>query len=423
MQRAGMGERLSVLLARDSRLSGPMLGAALAAGLCSTGVDVLDYGILPTPALYLLAQEEQRGGGVVISASHNPPDFNGIKLVGRAGRKLTSREERKLESLVFAEEDLLPRPTGAAVGSLTAVEGAGQRYLDLLFRRLPSLDLTGLKVALDCSYGAACEVARAAFLRAGAEVISLHCEAEGTRINVEAGALHPAALGETVRATGADLGLAFDGDADRAILLDAQGQVWDGDGLKYLLAADLLSRGQLDPPLVVGTVMSNLGLELALADLGIELRRTDVGDRPVAEEMERSHARLGGEQSGHLIFAEWGVGDGIYTGLRVCEVVARTGRSVADLCAPMRKVPQVLLNVPVRDKHAWENSSALRAALGEWEARLAGQGRILIRPSGTEPLVRVMVEAVAEPLAYGAAEALADLLADEFGYGELLSEE
>jgi phosphoglucosamine mutase len=411
------------LLGRDTRVSGSMLGAAVAAGLCSAGVDVRDCGILTTPGVHLLAREEQRAGGVVISASHNPPDFNGIKLVAGSGRKLTSREERRLENLVFAEEDLASRPTGAAVGEVSPQAGAGEAYLALLFRELPALDLRGLKVVLDCSYGAAYELAPEAFRRAGAEVVALHAEPEGLRINVEAGALNPAALAEAVPAQGADLGLAFDGDADRAIVVDGAGQVWNGDGIKYLLAADLQARGRLASPLVVGTVMSTLGLELALAKLGIQLHRTGVGDRPVADEMERIGAGLGGEQSGHIIFAELGVGDGLYTGLRVCEVVARTGQGVAELCAPMRTVPQILLNVPVRDKHSWETSEALGKCVREWEARLDGNGRILIRPSGTEALVRVMVEAVEEGLAYSAAEALADLLAHEFGYGELLSEE
>ena len=359
----------------------------------------------------------------MISASHNPPDFNGIKLVAAGGQKLTPREERELEGLVFAEEDLAPRPTGSAIGAIEYAAGAGDEYLDLLFRELGPLDLRGLQVVLDCGFGAAYEVAPKAFRRAGAQVTALHAEPDGRRINVEAGALHPEALAQEVIARGAQVGIAFDGDADRAMVVDAEGQVRDGDWLKYLVAADLHARGRLQPPLVVGTVMSNLGLELALAELGITLARTAVGDRPVVEEMERTGARLGGEQSGHIIFAELGVGDGIYTALRVCEVLARTGQTVGERCAPLRKVPQVLLNVPVRDKHAWERSEELRRAVREWEARLAGQGRILIRPSGTEPLVRVMVEAVEEGLADSAAQALADILAREFGYGELLSEE
>jgi phosphoglucosamine mutase len=417
------GGPAAALVARDTRLSGTMLCAAVSAGLCSAGVQVVDCGILPTPGLCLLVRAQGRAGGVMLSASHNPPDFNGIKLITAVGQKPTPREERELEARVFAEEDLSPRPTGAEVGEILTATDAGAQYLDLLFAQLGPLDLRGLRVVLDCGYGAAWALAPEAFRRAGAEVTALHAEPDGARINVEAGALHPQALAAAVVAQGAAVGVAFDGDADRAIVADAAGRVWDGDGIQYLLAADLQARGQLDPPLIVGTVMSNLGLDLALRELGIELRRTDVGDRPVAEEMERSGARLGGEQSGHLIFSELGVGDGTYTALRVCEVVARSGRGLAELCAPMQKVPQVLLNVPVRDKHAWERSEALRRATAEWEARLAGRGRILVRPSGTEPLVRVMVEALEEPLAYSAAEALADILAREFGYGELLSEE
>jgi phosphoglucosamine mutase len=261
------------------------------------------------------------------------------------------------------------------------------------------------------------------FRRLGAEVAALHAEPRGALINVDCGALHPQRLAEAVRAQGADLGVAFDGDADRAIFVDESGECRDGDYVKYLLAVDLQERGLLAPPLVAGTVMSNLGLEIALRERGIRLLRAPVGDRFVAEEMRRSGAVLGGEQSGHLVFAELGLGDGLYTALRVCEVLARRGVPFSALAAPVRKVPQVLLNVRVRDKHAWERSPRLQEEAQAWRERLGERGRILIRPSGTEPLVRVMVEALDDGLASGAAEALAGLIAEEFGYGELGEEE
>lgn len=407
-----------VALARDTRLSGPMLSAAIAAGLCTAGVAVIDCGILPTPGVYRLACGEEWSGGVVVSASHNPPEFNGLKLLSRAGQKLLPSEEREIEALAFAEEDLGPRPTGAKVGTIEGQPNAAGEYVQRLLEDLGELDLGGLKVVLDCAYGAAYEVGPEAFRRAGAEVIPLHAEPQGAQINVESGALHPEALAEAVVASEASLGIAFDGDADRAIVVDENGQVRNGDGIKYLLAMDLQERGKLEPAVVVGTVMSNLGLELALEKRGVRLVRTPVGDRAVLEGMEHTGAVLGGEQSGHIIFAETGVGDGIYTGLRVCEVLARTGEKVGERCAEVKQVPQVLLNVPVRDKHAWDRSRELKKALQEEEQRLGTRGRVLIRPSGTEPLVRVMVEAVEEGEAYAVAEALAEIVARELGYGE-----
>jgi len=410
-----------VLLARDTRVSGPMLAAAVTAGLGSTGARVVDCGVLPSPGLFLLVRRERAAGGVVVSASHNPPEFNGIKLVDGQGLKLPASAEGAIENLIFAEEDVLPRPTGDRLGSTETMPDAGERYLGLLAEHLPvGLNLAGLRVVLDCAYGAACRVAPEMFRRLGAEITALHAEPRGDLINVDCGALHPQRLAEAVRAQGADLGVAFDGDADRAMFVDENGECRDGDHVKYLLAVDLQERGLLVPPLVAGTVMSNLGLEIALRERGIRLLRAPVGDRFVAEEMRRSGAVLGGEQSGHLVFAELGLGDGLYSALRVCEVLARKGVPFSTLAAPVRKVPQVLLNVRVRDKHAWERSPRLQEEARAWRERLGERGRILIRPSGTEPVVRVMVEALDEGLAAGAAEALAGLIAEEFGYGERL---
>jgi len=412
-----------VLLARDTRVSGPMLSAAVAAGLCSAGVQVVDCGVLTTPALCLLTRAQGRAGGVVISASHNPPAFNGVKLVGPSGDKLSDEAAVEIEEAVFAEEDLAPTPTGSRVGGIEPAEGAEEQYLDLLFKHdPPAASLQGLRVLLDCCYGAAYRLAPEALARAGAEVTTLNATPDGTKINVDCGSLYPEQLAEAVRAQGADLGVAFDGDGDRAMLVDADGTVRDGDFTKLVLAQDLQERGALEPPLVVGTVMSNLGLELALRELGIGLLRAPVGDRYVADEMRSSGAVLGGEQSGHIVFGRMGVGDGILTALRVCEVLVRTGRTFAELCASLRKVPQTLINVPVKDKHSWEHSERLREELAKWQARLADRGRVLVRASGTEPLVRVMVEALDHGLAVRAAEDLGDIIATEFGYGQLLSE-
>ena len=410
-----------VLLGRDTRVSGPMLAAAVTAGLESAGAGVTDCGLLPSPALFLLVRDGQAAGAVMVSASHNPPEFNGLKLVDSQGLKLVGSLERLLEKLVFAQEDAVlqdpsPRPTGEGVGTTAAAPEAGERYLELLAAQLPAgLDLGGRRVVLDCAWGAAYQTAPEAFRRWGAPAVALHAEPRGELINVDCGALHPEAVAREVLAQGADLGVAFDGDADRAMFVDETGAVRDGDYIKYLLAADLQERGLLDPPLVAGTVMSNLGLEIALRERGIRLLRAPVGDRFVAEEMRRTGARLGGEQSGHLVFAALGLGDGLYSAARVCEVLARTGRPLSELCAPLRKAPQVLINLRVSDKHAWEHSARLQAETRQWTERLAHRGRILIRPSGTEPLVRVMVEALDEALTHAAADALAAVVREEWG--------
>jgi phosphoglucosamine mutase len=421
---AGREVGKEVLVARDTRVSGTMLAAAIEAGLCSVGINVVDTGILTTPALCLLTRHEKKAGGVVVSASHNPPAFNGIKLVDSLGNKYSEELERAIEDMVFAEEDLAPRPTSGEVGMIQVDQQAHERYLDILLDSLgTSFTLDGLRVVLDCCYGAAFQVAPEAFGRAGAQVWAINATADGARINVGCGSLHPQALAEKVVALGADIGIAFDGDGDRAIFVDDEGQVRDGDFAKFLLATDMHDRGLLYPPVVVGTVMSNLGLELALRQKGVELARADVGDKHVVDLMQRVGARLGGEQSGHIVFAETNVGDGIYTGLRVSEILVRSGRPLSELCAPLQKVPQVLMNVPVVNKHAWEKSARVQGEVRVWEQKLKGKGRILIRASGTEPLVRVMVEALDEALAVEAADDLSDLIGAECGGPEAGEEE
>ncbi len=416
---AWLGEKQTrprVLLGRDTRVSGPMLAAAVTAGLSSVGAEVVDCGVLPSPALFLLVRDWGADGGVMISASHNAPEFNGIKLVDGRGVKLATATEHMLEESVRAEEDQGPRPTGREVGEAGRAEGAEKRYRELLEVHLPAgLDLGGLRMVLDCAWGAAGQVAPEALRRWGAQVTAIHAEPRGELINVDCGSLHPQAVGREVAAQGADLGAAFDGDADRVMLVDETGAVRDGDYLKYLLAVDLQQRGRLNPPLVAGTVMSNLGLEIALRERGIRLLRAPVGDRFVAEEMRRTGAPLGGEQSGHLVFAELGLGDGLYSLARVAEVMARTGRRLSELCAPVQKAPQLLINVRVRDKHGWERSARLQAEHRSWAQRLGDRGRILIRPSGTEPLVRVMVEALDAGTTREAAQALAQVVEEEWG--------
>ncbi len=432
---AGLAEKRvtpRVLLGSDTRVSGPVLAAAVTAGLGSAGAQVVDCGVLPSPALFLLVRDQHADGGVMVSASHNPPAFNGLKLVDEQGLKLSHAAEQALEERIFAEEDLAPRPTGVQIGGGESMPEAGERYLQLLEAHLSErqghrlgslcypegLDLGGLRVVLDCAWGAAFWVAPEGFRRWGAPATAINAEPRGELINVDCGAMHPEAVAREVLAQGAALGVAFDGDADRAMLVDETGAARDGDYAKYLLAVDLQERGALDPPLVAGTVMSNLGLEIALRERGIRLLRAPVGDRFVAEEMRRTGAPLGGEQSGHLVFAELGLGDGLYSAARVCEVMTRTGRPLSELCAPVQKAPQVLINIRVRDKHGWEHSTRLQAEVHRWTEALQDRGRILIRPSGTEPLVRVMVEALDQEMTEGAAEALAGIVEEEWGWRE-----
>jgi len=404
-----------VLMARDTRISGPMLATAVAAGLCSTGIDVHDCGILTTPGLCLLVRQQAIAGGVVISASHNPPEFNGIKLISSHGEKLSEQAESAVERLLFAKEDIAHWPTGTDIGTIADYPDAGEQYLEVLRSNLgETVSLGGIKIVVDCAFGAAFYLGPEALRRAGAEVSTLNATPDGARINDGCGAVNPQLLAEEVVAEGADLGVAFDGDADRAVFVDHTGTVRDGDFIKFIIASDLRSRGLLDPPLVVGTVMSNLGLAMALESAGIELIRAPVGDRYVLQQMKAHRAMLGGEQSGHIVFAGVGVGDGIYTALRVGEIIARTGRTLAELCAPLTKAPQILLNVPVRNKYAYQQNDQLKQEVKEWQAKLADSGRLLIRPSGTEPVVRVMVEARDEDLAKEAVQSIAEMIAAEY---------
>jgi phosphoglucosamine mutase len=396
-----------VLMARDTRTSGPELAGAAAEGLCAAGIDVLDCGVIPTGALCLLVSRSDAAGGVIISASHNPPEFNGVKLVGPGGHKLPWPRQERVEALVREARG----PGSARPGRCREDRAAGERYLDLLLETQGARGLDGLQVVLDCAHGSAFELAPRALERAGAAIETVNADPRGESINVGCGSTSPHAMARAVAERGADLGVAFDGDADRAVFADHRGGIVDGDGTKYVLAADLQERGLLQPPLVVGTVMNNLGLERALRARDIELRRTPVGDRYVVEAMRETGALVGGEQSGHIIFPDTMIGDGIHTALRACEVVARNGRPLAELAAPVVKIPQLLVNVPVAHRKAWRTDTAVAREIERWETQLDDRGRLLIRPSGTEPVVRVMVEADDEGLAHSACEALAAVIA------------
>ncbi len=408
------------VVGRDTRRSGPLLQAAFSAGLATEGSDVLDVGVLPTPGVAYLA--EQRGEpGAVISASHNPFADNGIKLFGPGGTKLAVEVEASVEAeleALLADPGRPPeRPTGAEVGWLASEPGALDDYRAHLLSVPEGRRLDGLSVVLDCANGAASGVAPGVFTDLGAEVRSIGCDPDGVNITEACGSTHPGALGDAVVAAGADLGLAFDGDADRLVAVDHKGAVADGDVLLALFAVDLADRGELAGHAVVVTVMTNLGFRMAMAERGIAVHETPVGDRHVLAALEAEGLALGGEQSGHIVFRRRATtGDGILTGVALADLVVRSGRPLAHLSAGLvTPVPQVLVNVPVREPGRLAEAPGVWDVVAEVEADLGESGRVLLRPSGTEPLVRVMVEASTADQAAGAARRLCAAVEDALG--------
>ena len=386
----GSGHRLAVV-GRDPRASGEMLEAAVIAGLTSEGVDALRVGVLPTPAVAHLTAAYGAELGVMISASHNPMPDNGIKIFGPGGRKLDDDVEDRIEELLAQGPGF--RPVGAEIGRVRRAPDALDRYLEHI-AAAASNPLDGLTVVVDCANGAASEAAPRAYAAAGARVVAISAAPDGLNINEGCGSTHLGHLQAAVLAHGADLGLAHDGDADRCLAVDAAGQVVDGDAIMTVLALAMRDAGELASNTLVTTVMSNLGLHLAMRDAGIAVRTTAVGDRYVLEELRAGGFTLGGEQSGHIVMPAFGTtGDGILTGLRLMARMAQTCSPLAALAAPMRSVPQVLINVEVADKASVAEAPAVRSAVAEAEAELGETGRILLRPSGTEQIVRVMVEA------------------------------
>ncbi len=402
-------------LGRDTRISGPLLAAALSAGLAAEGAEVADLGVVPTPAVAAACASRDLPGAV-ISASHNPYPDNGVKLFATGGRKLADDVEARLEAELSAvlaggtSSTAAPGPkVGAEVGRVAADPGGRAIYLGHLAAALGGRSLGGLRVLLDCANGAASALAGEAFRAAGAEVTVVHAAPDGTNINHGCGSTHPESAQAAVRDGGFDVGLAFDGDADRVLAIDGAGGLVDGDHILALAAVDLRDRGALAGDTLVVTVMSNLGLRLAMAAAGIRVVETRVGDRYVLEALEAGGWSLGGEQSGHVIFRDLATtGDGMLTGLLLCDLVARRGEPLRGLAAAaMTALPQVLRNVRVGDRAGLDGAGSLRDEVAAVEASLGGRGRVLLRPSGTEPVVRVMVEAPTEAEAEEAAERLA----------------
>ncbi len=405
--RKAEGKRLTAVVARDPRVSGHFLTAAVAAGLASSGVDVLEAGVIPTPALAFLVADRDADFGVMISASHNAAPDNGIKIFARGGVKLPDVVEQRIEAAMAGE---MLRPTGEGVGRIDRFSDAEDRYVVHLLGSLPHR-LDGITVVLDCAHGAASGVSPETFRDAGADVIVIGAEPDGLNINDGVGSTHLDNLAEAVVRLGADIGIAHDGDADRCLAVDAQGNVIDGDQIMAILAVSMKERGRLTDDTLVATVMSNLGLHVAMREHGITVRQTAVGDRYVLEDMNAGGYALGGEQSGHVIMSEYATtGDGLLTGLHLVAEMARQGKSIAELASIMTVYPQVLVNVRGVDKDRVADDDAVQAAVREVEAELGDTGRVLLRKSGTEPLVRVMVEAADGDSAQAYADRLSDVV-------------
>lgn len=419
----------TIVVGKDTRLSGDMLESALVAGVTSAGGTALLAGVIPTPAVALLVRELSAAGGVVISASHNPPEYNGIKLFDAQGFKLPDAVEDEIEAFITAGglEGAVSRaheagdadaamPSGPELGVAVEVEEACEIYIEHAVRSIlaQGIDFSGMTIALDTGHGASSLTSPAALRRLGAEVIVINDDYDGNDINVDCGSTHLGPLRELMQETGADVGIAHDGDADRVMLMTPTGEEIDGDVIEAVCALDMRERGVLAGNTVVSTVMCNLGFVHAMRDAGIEVVQTKVGDRYVLEEMRANGFSIGGEQSGHMILLEHNsTGDGLMTAVQFLAAVKRTGKTVEEAVGVMTRFPQTLINVRVKDKHAADGNQAIADAVAAAEAALGEDGRVLLRPSGTEPVVRVMVEAMDEQAAEQHAKAIAEVVERE----------
>ncbi len=408
-------DRPKVLIGRDTRISGEMLEGALIAGLLSIGAEVMRLGVISTPGVAYLSRVMNAEAGVMISASHNPVADNGIKFFGPDGFKLTDAQEAEIEALIDAEQDTLPRPVGAAIGSVTDYFEGGQKYISYLKQTVDE-DFIGLHVALDCAHGATSSLATHLFADLEADISTMGASPDGLNINEGVGSTHPEKLAAFVAERGANLGLAFDGDGDRLIAVDENGTIVDGDQIMFIIGKHLNAKGRLAKNTVVSTVMSNMGFYKALEDNGMTSVQTAVGDRYVVEEMRANGYNVGGEQSGHIVFLDYNTtGDGLLTGIQLVAIMKATGKKLSELAAEMTIYPQKLVNVRVTDKHAVTQNEKVAAVITEVEAEMNGNGRVLVRPSGTEPLVRVMVEAATVEACETFVNRIADVVRAEMG--------
>ncbi|WP_099363808.1 phosphoglucosamine mutase [Fredinandcohnia onubensis] len=408
-------ERPKVLIGRDTRISGHMLEGALVAGLLSIGAEVMRLGVISTPGVAFLTKALGAEAGVMISASHNPVQDNGIKFFGPDGFKLSDEQENEIEALLDLPEDQLPRPIGADLGQVNDYFEGGQKYLQFLKQTVEE-DFTGIHVALDCANGATSSLATHLFADLDADISTMGTSPNGLNINDGVGSTHPEALAAFLKEKGADVGLAFDGDGDRLIAIDENGEIVDGDQIMYICAKYMKEQGRLKHQTVVSTVMSNLGFYKALEENGIESVQTAVGDRYVVEEMKKSGYILGGEQSGHIIFLDYNTtGDGLLSGLQLVNIMKSTKKPLSQLASEMKKFPQLLVNVKVTDKYHVTDNPVIKEVIEQVEVEMNGNGRILVRPSGTEPLVRVMAEASTEELCKKYVERIVSVVKTEMG--------
>jgi phosphoglucosamine mutase len=411
----GRGHTPRFVVGRDTRISGTLLESALAAGLCSMGAQVVTAGVVPTPAVAGIARIQNFDAGVVISASHNPFGDNGIKFFGGDGYKLDDALEAEIEAhLPFV--DTWARPSGGGVGRLAHDSHLSDLYAGHLEDAMDGVTLQGVKIVLDGANGANSHLGPRVVTDLGADVVTLHCDPDGININAGCGSLHPDEMRRRTVTEGADIGMAFDGDADRVILSDEKGRAVDGDRVMLLVGRHLAASGKLAGGTVVGTIMSNMGLEVALRQSGLTLLRAAVGDRYVSEAMRQGSFVLGGEKSGHLIFGHLTTtGDGLLTALQVLKVMRETGKPLSELADQMTEYPQVLLGVKVRDRQTWADDPDIQKAIAHAESRLAGRGRVNVRASGTEKLVRVMAEGPDQSEIDSLAHELISLIAKKVG--------
>ncbi|KGX90510.1 phosphoglucosamine mutase [Pontibacillus halophilus JSM 076056 = DSM 19796] len=408
-------QKPKVLIGRDTRISGEMLENALVAGLLSIGAEVMRLGVISTPGVAYLTKALDAEAGVMISASHNPVEDNGIKFFGSDGFKLTDEQEDEIERLMELETDELPRPTGAGVGVVNDYFEGAQKYMQYLKQTI-EYDFEDIHIALDCAHGATSSIAPHLFADLEAETSTIGCTPDGLNINDGVGSTHPEALRETVLEKGADIGLAFDGDGDRLIAVDEKGNIVDGDQIMFICAKYLNEKGRLKHNTVVSTIMSNIGFYKAVEANGMKSDKTKVGDRYVMEEMRRGDYSLGGEQSGHIIFLDYNTtGDGLLSALQLVDVMKDTGKPLSELAGEMKKYPQVLKNVRVTDKNAVFENERVSAEIKAVETEMGEHGRVLVRPSGTEPLVRVMAEAPTADECEAYVQRVVDIVEEELG--------
>lgn len=411
-------DKSKILVGRDTRISGHMLESALIAGILSTGVEVMTLGVVSTPAVAYLTRVVNAEGGVMISASHNPVADNGIKFFGADGYKLTEEQEAEIEQLLNEQEDTLPRPTGADVGFVTEYFEGGHKYIQYMKQTVDE-DFTGIHVAIDCAHGATSSLATHVFADLEADISTMGASPNGLNINDGVGSTHPEKLAELVLEKEAHIGLAFDGDGDRLIAVDENGKIVDGDQIMFIIGRYLKSQGRLNSDTIVSTIMSNLGFYKAVTENEMLSVKTAVGDKHVVEEMRKEGYNFGGEQSGHIVFLDYNTtGDGLLTGLQLVNIMRSTGRTLSDLASDMTIYPQKLVNIRVTDKNAVEENEKIARIIAEVEAEMAGNGRVLVRPSGTEPLVRVMVEAPTEEACEEKVTRIAKVVEEEMGLVE-----